>query len=477
MTAKWRRGFLVIALASIGFWTGQRTYFWATPEKPTGERIALEQRVADVNADTEGGLLMLGFAAPPDMDPVDYGRCLAQAENDAWTKAGVSFSELFGTNDERMPAYERLNVLSKELRAKCLNGGEPMPLSEEGYPLGNKLHTSPRDWNDVAGTRLDALLLERFKKAIRAPSRMTKIRSPNLAWPNQAFQEFATINATLTSRARENWVNGMRQKATLTWSELSHAWSHVSGDQLIMAMFAVRYQTEVLLSVASAVRAQPQHATTNDWEALIEVTREAETHATAFDRTIEYEWLFIRSNVSDAQSAIQKYEPWWNRVRLAFFFDKDATLNDAASQLLRGYQDAASAAAGNVKAEKPPDARRCKGFPLIDVSLRSICYWLGRNGASQTFLTNDSNFASYGTRIADLRNLAAATRLTLEARRQGIAPGKVSADWVRNAPADMRDVFTGEPFEYNPERKVLRVLLRAPSTALGMAGETYELPL
>lgn len=84
-------------------------------------------------------------------------------------------------------------------------------------------------------------------------------------------------------------------------------------------------------------------------------------------------------------------------------------------------------------------------------------------------------YPPYGTRVADLRNLAAATRLTIEARRRGLS-GDALAAFVANAPADMRDVFTGKPFEYDAAKKELRPVLREKNTVLGEKGP-YALPL
>jgi esterase/lipase superfamily enzyme len=85
------------------------------------------------------------------------------------------------------------------------------------------------------------------------------------------------------------------------------------------------------------------------------------------------------------------------------------------------------------------------------------------------------DYHSYGTRIADLRNLAAATRLTVEARRQGLS-GEALARFIAQAPEDMRDVFSRQAFAYNPQSRELTIVLREKSPVLGDPGE-YRLPL
>ncbi len=89
--------------------------------------------------------------------------------------------------------------------------------------------------------------------------------------------------------------------------------------------------------------------------------------------------------------------------------------------------------------------------------------------------TYTSYGTSYGTRVADLRNLAAATRLTIEVRRQGLS-GEALAHFVAHTPDNMRDVFTRQPFAYNLQTRELTIVLREKSPVLGDAGE-YRLPI
>lgn len=84
------------------------------------------------------------------------------------------------------------------------------------------------------------------------------------------------------------------------------------------------------------------------------------------------------------------------------------------------------------------------------------------------------SYADYGTRVGDLSNLAAATRLTISAREQGVAAVKLAA-FVTSAPADQRDVFSAEPLAYDATARKLKIKLRTKSSILGNDG--YELAL
>ena len=85
-------------------------------------------------------------------------------------------------------------------------------------------------------------------------------------------------------------------------------------------------------------------------------------------------------------------------------------------------------------------------------------------------------YPGYGTRVADLRNLAAATRLTIEARRRGLS-GDALAQIIASAPNDQRDVFSGKAFVYDAATGQLRIALRERSSTPGEKGATYSLPL
>jgi hypothetical protein len=84
-------------------------------------------------------------------------------------------------------------------------------------------------------------------------------------------------------------------------------------------------------------------------------------------------------------------------------------------------------------------------------------------------------YADYDVRIADLRNLTAATGLTIEARRRAIL-GEALVSFIANPPAGMRDVFTDQPFVYDAALKHVQIELLTKSSVLGDKG-MYQLML
>lgn len=122
-----------------------------------------------------------------------------------------------------------------------------------------------------------------------------------------------------------------------------------------------------------------------------------------------------------------------------------------------------------------PDASPCASLGTAAI----VCYGALPNPFGRYFLDNTgveaSAYERYGVRIADVRNLAAATRLTLEARRRGLT-GQGLAAFLADAPPEMRDVFTRQPFAYDAQASELAIVLHHKSHVLGDAGE-YRLPL
>lgn len=158
----------------------------------------------------------------------------------------------------------------------------------------------------------------------------------------------------------------------------------------------------------------------------------------------------------------------------AWTFDANDTMNAIARANLWSQDALLKAGRGQAQPEYPADmlALGCKS----DGDWGLACLPFLRNPVGR-FLSAIAmpTYASYGVRVADLRNSAAATRLTIEARRRQLA-GDALVQFVENASGDMRDVFTGRPFFYDSLRKRLSIELRERSTILGDKG-TYELQL
>ncbi|GAA6141491.1 hypothetical protein [Hydrogenophaga sp. 5NK40-0174] len=475
---RWIRNSVLAVLLVFGLWVVQRLYFIATPEAPTPERLALDERVQAGNVDSDGGLLLMGFLAPADMDPVAYGRCVLEAARSTRPEANTrSLSEVAEAEDSAAEAQAGVLEQQREARTiACAEGRALLAAPDRSEQARPELGWTSSQWAQAAKAPLHAHLEQRFDTAMDSTSR--SIRAENFSDPLPKFSELIAVNRSKVANLRAAWRDGNRQAAEADWMHLIEAWPTFANQNLISAMIAAVAQTDHLLAIHNLALEQDSSASASDWAALVELTRTTDNMVDAIVPAVENERTFFLSLQNDLLASMTSGSSW-RRALSKTVFDESATSNIHADMVLRGAKNAHLSASGMAVApQEQASGRPCPGFPLLTQQNMAICGALGRNGVGIILMSvAEPNYASFGTRIADLRNFAAATRLTLEARRQGIAPGKVSADWVRNAPADMRDVFTGDAFEYNPERKVLRVLLRERSTVLGDAGKTYELPI
>ena len=148
------------------------------------------------------------------------------------------------------------------------------------------------------------------------------------------------------------------------------------------------------------------------------------------------------------------------------FYDQQDTLN-AFARNDRWLEHAFVAAA---RAQPLPTA-----METIDTPSSFLLLPFSRNPVGRLLAAISAPmYGDYGTRVADLRNLAAATRLTVAARADAV-PKSGFAAFIAAAAPDQRDVFTGRPFAFDAVTGRLQVQLRVPSTVLGEA--RYELPL
>jgi hypothetical protein len=154
-------------------------------------------------------------------------------------------------------------------------------------------------------------------------------------------------------------------------------------------------------------------------------------------------------------------------------FDVNDTLNRVAAANLQNQQVVLSGARGEPVAliEWPSLTQACNTLGDWEY----LCLPFVRNPVGRIVVVISAPmYRDYGVRVADLRNLAAATRLTIEARRRSLA-GEALTRFIGAAPADMRDVFSRQPFVYDQTAKHLRIELRQRSTVLGE--KSYELAL
>jgi hypothetical protein len=468
---RWIRNGVLAILMVVGLWLVQRLYFIATPEAPTPERLALDERVQAGNVDSDGGLLLMGLLAPADMDPVAYGRCLLEAERVNWARSMAIRDDQDQISDQQYDLYEQAD---KEAKATCAEGKVPLASIKIAVEGASKRMQTPAGRASLASTPIAPVLLQRFTSVMDSPSRSLRTDSLHSPGIHEGIGTLISISAAISAKNRIRWDGGERQTAEQDWQHLFQGWTAFANDSLIYAMIAVRAQTDLLRSLPLQAEGS-QQATTEDWAALIALTRHADELPKVIVNAIENERVFTSGALATVDVEMSKRSNW-ERWLFAPFYDQSATSNRHAAMILRAAQNARLGAMGQtVDNEHQTSHRRCSGFPLISENNPPLCALLGRNGIGMILMSvAEPAYGSYGTRIADLRNLAAATRLTIEARRQGLQ-GEALAHFVAEAPENMRDIFSKAPFAYDPSQRQLTIRLREKSTVLGEGSYTLSL--
>ncbi|MEZ5704380.1 MAG: hypothetical protein R3E56_02965 [Burkholderiaceae bacterium] len=480
-TLRWLLGGLLATLTLVILWLGLRVYFWATPEAPTPQRLALEERTEAANVDTDGGRLLVGLLAPADADPVAYGRCLLAAERSAWADADLHQAAPPASTDEAAKQrLDRWQAMKAERTAACLATGrtpsQPAQLAPDDRVRPGM---SASQWTALASTPVAPPLRARFHELMKLERASIRVQDNRANIP-ETFSALLTLNQMEAARLRSRWAEGHHHATLAEWTHAMHAWTTFAGSNLMNTSVAVNALTHHLLAIHSLGRMQATTAAPEDWSALLDLTRQSEGLIDALVPAIENERMAFRALQADLVQW-QATRPAWQRWLAQTLYDESATANLHASLLAESHLVAQQAALGETNLgpwEFKAWERPCPGFPVLSRQSGSWCTLLGRNGAGFTMAwASVPSLQSHGTRIADLRNLAAATRLVMEARRQGVAPGEVETDWVQRAPDGLRDVFTNAPFELDIERKVLTIVIRAPNTVLGDAQSHYELDI
>ena len=168
------------------------------------------------------------------------------------------------------------------------------------------------------------------------------------------------------------------------------------------------------------------------------------------------------------------YERAIDRIA-AWTFDPNDTLN-AFAKASRATQAALrKTAQGAVPLDAPTDTPALGCSVAGDWAMACLPFQRNPVGRILPAIAMPA-YEGYGVRVADLRNLAAATRLTVEARRRGLA-GDALAQFVSAAPSKLREVFDAKTFAYDPAARQLRLKLRERSSILGEKDTAYSLPL
>jgi len=369
---------------------------------------------------------------------------------------------------------------AQSLASPCLQGQSQLEVPTFSSNETATLSWTLQDWLQLARTTPEAVLMERAETVWRHGHLRLGI---DFDRPHAKRDPLLWLDQWRMASAAGMWHDGRWDEALRIWATSAGHALDTTGDDLSETMISVSTLTRLLLSLQTVVRSSDMLDDTSASKAkqlvsLVDALPEAghrsmisEWQAIAHAFRGSYDGARTRLQAKREEVAPESRAIWMYLLSfLDLMYDPVDTVNLMSTQFEE--QRAAMLAAA-------------KGLQPGTVSPPRICTWLGRfwhvcrpherNPVGRWGARLSMDHIPLGTRIADLRNLAAATRLTIEARRQGLS-GEVLARFIAQAPEEMRDVFSRQAFAYNVQTRELTIVLREKSPVLGEAGE-YRLPL
>lgn len=471
---------LAIPLLLIAAIVIVQTYYHFTPVPLSAEAQALNARAAKLPEVTENGYRLNGLEAPREQDPVAYGQCLASA----WEQLRDSQTAAAGATAKLTTAAAETSAKQREARLKalddaCLKGGVGLALPKILSDVRIRPSTTGEQWQLLASAAVDETVMTRIA-AVRGggPKRI----GAQFDSPLVSYESWMKLERVRIAQGVIAWQDGRHTSAIDLWGQSIIDNSGVADGNLIGAMISVAAQSQALVAMRGAV-ANAARIDETSAKKLLAAIVPVEQAPEMLANSMVGEWQLQSSTVqrlygdpyqSDASGGKPGvFDQAMSRLSM-LTADRNDTLNRFASSNLWSQQAMLAVARGGAKPEIPRD--------LVDLGCETGGDW--GMASCMPFLRNPVGrvvsaiampmYADYGTRVADLRNLAAATRLTIEARRRGLT-GDPLVNFVANAPDGMRDLFTGKPFAYDAAGKRLRIDLKTRSTILGE--KNYELPL
>jgi hypothetical protein len=452
-----------------------QTFYHFTPAALSPEAQALNTRAAKVTWTTENGYRLNGLLAPRDVDPVQYGRCLADAtiahnariQKDAKTIPSIDDKVAYDAY------WKASSQRSEALLVGCLKGGTRLqlpPLLTQPSPIRPSM--TDEQWRDIQSAALDPMLLARAEAVWAGDARRLGGRVES---PLPQYDVLMRIERWRIARALALWNKGDLADAISAWRRSVNEWTQSADDSLIDAMLSTNAISQTLVAVQRAAsRAERIDEATA--ASMISMLTPIESMPEAVTNSLLAEWRAMSTLIVEMQAKDAAAESAFDGSIWSDLVPLD--VNDTLNRLAQSQQFAAESVNATARGQNPK-TRWYEG-------MTPDCEWLGDDDfLCLPFLRNPTGrmlagiaapmYADYGTRVADLRNFAAVTRLTIEARRRGLT-GDALAQFVANAPADMRDVFSGKAFSYSAATKRLNIELRAKSTVLGDKG-FYEVSL
>jgi len=475
-------GLLCAAASLVAAVVAVHTWYHFTPVEYSDETKALNERAKLRPTITENGYRLYGFEAPREVDPVVYGRCLFDAywANSAERPWPAGSGPVLDTAEAKAawaadtPARE---ARAAQRTAACAGSFALLTLPGALSKSTLNLATPRQALSQLAAIVPDPVLLERATQ-ITAAGRWRL--GASLDSPQPLPTALASIARWRLATAAVAWDAGHRAEAIDGWSNAVRVATGSADNTLIDLMMSTSQLSQTLIVVQQSVAATQtlDAATANQLLALLQ-PMEAMPQAVADAMLAEwqvrlssFEWM--RQSLDSGHVA---QASWGERALArvaALFVDTNDTMNLMARGNLWVQRTASAAARGGPEASLPAEyvSWGCDSVGEIGV----LCIPFVRNPLGRVTATIAlPHYGHYGVRVSDLMNLANATRLSISVRQRGLT-GPALEKWIAEAPAEMRDISSQQPFRYDANERKLHVNLRTSSHFLGK-GPSYALPL
>ena len=473
---------LAIPLVLVAVLVALQTYYHVTPVALSAEALELNARAAKLPTLTENGYRFYGLMAPREQDAVVFGKCLFDAQAQHRREDRDATVKLPSHEDKpAWEAYEKTSAArSKFVDEACLKGGTRLTLPTTLADVRVNLATTEEQWQLIAAAIPDETVKTRADAVRGGGVRRlgAEVDSPFLSYEN-----LLKIERWRIARGVEAWRSNDRPQATELWRAAIAEWAQSADSTLIEAVLSVAAQTQVLIAMQGTV-VQANRIDDATAESLLAAIKPIETMPHAVANSMLAEWQthesVIKQMIDNPMRSMRLgaerngYQRALDRLAL-WTFDANDTMNALAKANLWSQDALLKAAQGQAQPEFPDDTFFFGCATSEDWGMACLPFMRNPAGRILSSIAMPA-YATYGVRVADLRNFAAATRLTIEVRRRQLA-GDAAVQFVASAPADMRDVFSGNAFVYDVASKRLRIELREKSTILGEKGATYELRL
>ncbi len=474
-------GLFAIPLAVLVAAIVVQTYYHFTPSILSMDALGLNARAAKLPTLTENGYRLNGLLAPREQDAVVFGKCLldAQEQHRRAEKASAVKVPAYDDKVARAEYEKQSGARFTVLLDACANGGTPLKLPSLLADIRITLATTDDQWRSLASVTPDEVVLTRAE-AVRSGG--VRRLGAEVDSPFPSYESLMKLERWRIARAVAAWRDGDRPRATDMWARSIADWAKSANATLMEAMLSAAAQTQVLLAIQGSV-ARSERIDDVTANGLLDALKPIEAMPDSLAESMVGEWQAnVRMTKQIAENPLLSlslggernvFEQATERVS-AWTFDANGMNNMLARANLWSQNAMRKTARGGQVPEYPPDMA---SFGCASAgSWGMACLPFMRNPVAGILAAiSMPMYPGYGVRVADMRNLAAATRLTIEARRRGLS-GDALSQFVTASPAEMRDVFTTSPFTYDAPRKRLCVELRERNSFLGDKGP-YELAL